>query len=82
MAWLFLKKAMPSVKIVTSIHTICDAIVSNEVFKDMLPAVHKLLQLYETIPITCSTAERMFSTMTEREAQQLSATICSQKIHR
>ena len=38
-----IKKAMPEVRIVTSIHTICDAMDSNEVFKEMLPAVHNLL---------------------------------------
>jgi len=45
------------VTIVTSFHTICDAMDSNEVFKDMLLAFHKLLW-YLTIPITPSTAKR------------------------
>jgi len=43
---IVIKKAMPSVKIVTSIQHICDEMDSNEVFKDMLPAVHKLFQLF------------------------------------
>ena len=46
-----------------SIHTICDAMDSNEVFKEILPAVHKLLRLYLTIPITSATAERAFSAL-------------------
>ena len=46
-----------------SIHTICDAMDSNEVFKEILPAVHKLLLLYLTIPITSATAERAFSAL-------------------
>ena len=50
-------------KAVTSIHTICDAMDSNEVFKEMLPAIHKLLRLYLTVPITSATAERAFSAM-------------------
>lgn len=35
-----IKKALPEVTIVTSIHTICDAMDRNEVFKEMLPAIH------------------------------------------
>ena len=58
-----IKKAMPEVRIVTSIHTICDAMDSNEVFKEMLPAIHNLLRLYLTIPITSATAERTFSSL-------------------
>ena len=58
-----IKTTMPSVMIVTSIHSICEVMDSNEVFKDMLPAVHKLLWWYLTIPITSSTAERTFSAL-------------------
>ena len=36
---------------------------SNEVFKEILPAVHKLLRLYLAIPITSATAERAFSAL-------------------
>ena len=53
-----IKKAIPEVKIVTSIHTICNAINRNEVLKELLPAVHKLLCLYLTIPITSATTEK------------------------
>ena len=58
-----IKKASPDVRNVTSIHTICHAMDSNGVFKEILPAVHKLLRLYLTIPITSATAERDFSAL-------------------
>ena len=51
------------VETVTSIHTVCEAMNSNELFKEMLPAVHKLLRLHLTIPITSATAERTFSAL-------------------
>ena len=49
-----IKKASPDV---------CDVMDSNEVFREILPAVHKLLHLYLTIPITSATAERVFSAL-------------------
>ena len=58
-----IKKASPDVRNVTSISTICDVMDSNEVFKEILPAVHRLLRLYLTIPITSATAERAFSAL-------------------
>ena len=58
-----IKKATPCVKTVTSIQTICDAMNSNDVFKDMLPTVHQLLRLYMTVPITSATSERTFSAL-------------------
>ena len=58
-----IKKATPSVKKVTSVNTICEAMNSNEVFKGMLPAVHHLIRLYKTVPITSSTSERSFSAL-------------------
>ena len=58
-----IKKASPDVRNVTSIYTICDTMDSNEVFKEILPAVHKLLHLYLTNPITSATAERAFSAL-------------------
>ena len=39
---------------------ICDAMNSNGVFKEMLPAIHNLLHLY---PITSATAEWTFSAL-------------------
>jgi len=35
-----IKKGCPSVKKVTSIDTICEAMNSNNIFKEMLPTVH------------------------------------------
>ena len=55
------KLAIPSIKKVTSIRTICDAMNSQSVYKSMLPEVHKILRLYLTIPITTATSERTFS---------------------
>ena len=57
------KKANPNVKKVTSIHTICEAMNSSAVFKDMLPTVHLLLRLYLTLPVTSATSERTFSAL-------------------
>ena len=56
-------KKYTSVKQVTSITTICDAMNSNDIFKEMLPTVHQLLRLYKTIPITSATSERTFSAL-------------------
>ena len=58
-----IKKATPSVKEVTSIHTICDAMNSNSVYKQMLSMVHCLLRLDMTVPITSATSERSFSAL-------------------
>ena len=52
-----------SVKQVTSTSTVCDAMNSNHIFKEMLPTVHLLLRLYKTIPITSATSERTFSAL-------------------
>ena len=57
------RKGVPEVKKVTSIHTICEAMNSNDVFKEMLPTVHQLLRLYLTLPITSATSERTFSAL-------------------
>ena len=58
-----IKKDSPDVRSVTPIHTICDAMDSNEVFKEILPVVHKLLRMYLSIQITSATAERAFSAL-------------------
>ena len=54
--------ALPSVKTVTSVRTVCEAMKANK-NRELLEEVHKLLRLYITIPITTSTAERSFSTL-------------------
>lgn len=55
-------QALPEVKNVTSIRTVCEAM-STLAYRAMLPEVHRLLRLYLTVPITSSTAERSFSTL-------------------
>jgi len=57
------KKSNTILRKVTSIHTICDALNSNNVYKDMLPSVHNLLRLYMTVPITSATSEWTFSAL-------------------
>lgn len=58
-----IKQALPSVKQVTTIQTICDAMNTECVYKSMLSEIHKLLRLYLTIPISSSTSERSFSAL-------------------
>ena len=55
-------QALPEVKKVTSVRTICEAMKSPP-YRTMLSEVHKLLRLYLTMPITSSTSERAFSTL-------------------
>ena len=57
------QKSIPGVKKVISVHTICEAMNSNDIFKEMLHTVHQLLRLYLTLPITSATSERTFSTL-------------------
>lgn len=52
-----------SIKRVTSTSTICDAMNTNHIFKEMLPSVHNLLRLYKTLPISSATSERTFSAL-------------------
>ena len=75
-----IKKGTPEVKTVTSIHTVCEAMNSNELFKEMLPAVHKLLRLYLTIPITSATAERTFSAL-KRLSTYLRSTMTEKRLN-
>ena len=58
-----IKKGCPSVKKVTSIDTICEAMNSNSIFKEMLPTVHQTIRLFITVPITSATSERTFSAL-------------------
>ena len=57
------KNSLPSVKSITSLHTICDAMNTNEIFKEMFSSVHLMLRLILTSPITSATAERSFSAL-------------------
>lgn len=58
-----IKQALPTVKCVTSVRTICEAMNTNNTFKSMLSEVHDLLRLYLTVPITSATSERSFSAL-------------------
>ena len=54
------KQAYPTVKKVTTIQTVCDAMNSNATYKVILSEVHKLLRLYLTIPITSALLNELF----------------------
>ena len=49
-------------KSITSLHTICDAMNTNEIFKEIFSSVH-LMRLILTSPITSATAGRSFSAL-------------------
>ena len=51
------------IKKVTKIETLCDIISSRPSFKSTLPAIHRALIYYKTIPLSSATAERSFSVM-------------------
>ena len=51
------KTALPNVKSVTSLNTICDAMNTNNIFKDMFSSVHLVHRLQLTSPITSATSE-------------------------
>ena len=57
------KTALPNVKSVTSLNTICDAMNTNNIFKDMFSSVHLVHRLQLTSPITSATSERTFSAL-------------------
>ena len=57
------RQALPTVKQVTSVRTICEAMNSNPVYKLLFCEVHNLLRLYWTVPITTCTSERSFSAL-------------------
>ena len=58
-----IKQGTPSVKKVTTVCTICDAMNVQPAYKATLSEVQKLLHLFLTIPLTFATAERMFSAL-------------------
>ena len=55
-------QVFPTVKKVTRIRTVCDALTEHS-YRQMLSEVHKLLRLYLTLPVTSSTSERAFFTL-------------------
>ena len=46
--------------LVTSIDTICKAMNSNSIFKEILPTVHQIIHLYTTVPVASA---RRFSAL-------------------
>ena len=74
------KQASPTVKQVTSVHTICEAMNSSSTYKTMLSEVHKLLRLYLTIPITLATSEHSFSAL-RRVLTYLQSTMTEQRLN-
>ena len=62
MVYDIVKRMLP-VKRVTTVRTICEALNSSSICKEMLPSVHNLLRLYLTIPVTSATSERTFSAL-------------------
>ena len=47
----------------TKIDTICELRCSKDCYKECLPELHKLLQLYNSVALSSATAERTFSAM-------------------
>ena len=58
-----IKIALPSVRKVTIVRTICDAINAQTVYKSMLSEVQNQMRLYLTVPITTATSEHTFSAL-------------------
>lgn len=58
-----IKSFDPIIRKVTTVRTVCDAMNSNTVYKQMLSEVYKVLRLYLTIPVTTATSERSFSVL-------------------
>lgn len=74
-----IREALPEVKKVTSIRTICKAM-TRHAYQTMLSEVHKLLQLYLTVPITTAKSERAFSTL-RRLLTYLRSTMTEQRLN-
>ena len=53
----------PTIKRVTKIVTVCSIFNTIKSAKEMCPAIHALLRLYLTIPMSSATAERTFSVL-------------------
>ena len=58
-----IKTSSLSVKKVTNVRTIAQAMNESQIYKRMLVEVDKLIKLYLTFPVTTSTAERSFSSL-------------------
>ena len=71
-----------SVKQVTSVRTVCEALNQNKMVKEMLSIIHrpKLVVIYLTFPVTSATAERSFSSL-RRVKTYLRSTMTSQRLN-
>lgn len=69
-----------SVKKITSVRTVCDALNKSEMTKQMLSIVHKLVVIYLTYPVTSATAERSFSAL-RRVKTYLRSRMTSQRLN-
>ena len=52
-----------TIKKVTNVRTIADAMLKSDIYQSMLSEAKKLLSLYFTFPVTTATAERSFSSL-------------------
>ena len=52
-----------SVKKVTSMRTVCDALEQSLMVNELLQVIHKLAVMYLTFPVTSATSERSFSAL-------------------
>ena len=55
--------ALRRVKEVTTVNTICELMNLSSFGKTIFSVINKLLHLYQTVPMTSSTAERSFSAL-------------------
>ena len=63
MVYDIVTRMLPSVKRLTTERTICEAMNSSSVCKEMVPSVHNLLRLYLAVPVTSATSERTLSAL-------------------
>ena len=69
-----------TVKKVTNIRTIADAMEKSNVYKNLLTEVDKLLRIYFCFPVTSATAERSFSHLC-RIKTFLRSTMCQTRLN-
>lgn len=65
-----------TIKKVTNVRTIADAMDKCNIYKGMLTEIDKLLKLYFTFPVTSATAERSFSSLRRLKTYLRSTMTC------
>ena len=75
-----ISQELPTVKHVTTVRTVCEALNSKETYKSLFSEVHSLLRLFLTIPITSATSERSFSTL-RRVCTYLRSTMTEKRLN-